>query len=313
MEEATTEAAGNQSVSRECPSQLPTVIEYITGLDLILTVIIVLTIVLSIATFVICGQAITRVLRQSPKRFKTKTIIVLLIYPVVAALAIISILIPKAYFICDTVSHIYFMICAYVFYSLLIDYVGGEDSFIKSTDSETFNTKTPPCCCCLFFLKRTAVTKNRLLFTRLLILQLPIVQSLLFLGLNVVFVEDTENFNQIILYFVPFIVLSIIIGVWGLNIAVRMVDSYNAELKSMAKYFALQAVLMFCKVQPLVIMVIITYVTPRCDYPLVLQVQKNAVFQMCLCAEMLVLSIWAFYLYKTPSKNRNLLATTETN
>ncbi|XP_053693396.1 organic solute transporter alpha-like protein [Sabethes cyaneus] len=316
METASTQDSrvdNNQSVSRVCPSQLPTVIEYIAGLDLILTVIIGITIVLSIATFVICGRAITRVLSHSPKRFKTKTIIVLLIYPVVAALAIMSILIPKAYFICDTVSHIYFMICAYVFYSLLIDYVGGEDCFIKSTDSETFNAKTPPCCCFLVCLKRTAVTKNRLLFTRLLILQLPIMQSLLFLGLNVVFVEDIENFNQIILYFVPFIVLSIVIGVWGLNIAVRMVASLHTELQIMAKYFALQAVLILCKVQPLVIMVIVTYITPRCDFPLVLQVQKNAVFQMCLCAEMLILCIWAFHLYKTPGKNRNFLAKTESN
>lgn len=37
----------------------------------------------------------------------------------------------------------------------------------------------------------------------------------------------------------------------------------------------LQAVLLLCKLQPLVIMGIVTYVTPSCDFPLTLQVQKN--------------------------------------
>ncbi|XP_058448010.1 organic solute transporter alpha-like protein [Malaya genurostris] len=299
-----TESADNQTAARTCPSELPTVIEYISGLNTILTVIIAITIVLSIATFTVCVRAVSAVLRKTPKRFKTKTIILLIIYPVVTALAIVSILIPKSYFICDTVSHIYFMICAYVFYSLSIDYVGGEESFIKSSDSETFNARTPPLCCCLLFLKRSSVTKNRLLFTRLLILQLPIVQSVLFLGLNIVFVEDIIHFNQTILYFVPFIVISIIIGVWGLNITVRMISQFHTELNIMAKYVVLQSVLILCKVQPLVIMVIVSYITPTCDFPLVLQVQKNAVFQMCLCAEMLLISLWASHLYKVPRKNR---------
>lgn len=309
------EWTGNRSttvaLSRSCPTELPTVVQYLNGLDTAVTVIIAITIVLSFATFVICGKNIRQVLRYTPKRFKSKTIVVLIIYPVVTTLAIISALVPKSYFICDTASHIYFMISAYVFYSLIVDYIGGEEAFIRSSDTQTFNARTPPCCCCLPFLQRSAVTKNRLLFTRLLILQLPIVQSLLFVGLNVVFVEDVENFNRIILYFVPFIVVSIIAGVWGLNIIVRMVNPLYSEFKVMGKYVVLQAVLILCKVQPLVIMGLVTYVTPSCAFPLTLQVQKNAVFQMCLCAEMLVLSLWAFQLYKTPNKNQQLLEKTE--
>ncbi|XP_038119420.1 organic solute transporter alpha-like protein [Culex quinquefasciatus] len=308
---SSTEFAANTTVGEECPSQLPTVVQYLNGLDTILTVIIGITIVLSLVTFVICGKNISQVLRHTPKRFKTKTIILLSIYPTVTALAMVSVLVPKSYFVCDTVSHIYFMICAYIFYSLVMAYVGGEDGFIKSSDTETFNVRTPPCCCCVPFLKRSPVTKNSLLFTRLLILQLPIIQSILFFGLNIVFLEDLDNFNRIILYFVPFIAGSILLGVWGLNILVRMIAPLYEEFKIMGKYVVLQAVLILCKIQPVVIMVIVTYVTPRCDFPLVLQVQKNAVFQLCLCGEMVFLSLWAFQLYKTPSNTRQLLAKSE--
>ncbi|XP_055603154.1 organic solute transporter alpha-like protein [Uranotaenia lowii] len=305
------EMGNNDTETSPCPSQLPTVIEYLNGIDLILTVIIAITIILSVGTVVVCIRNVRLVLGHTPKRYKTKSILVLVIYPIVTMLAIVSILIPKSYFVCDTVSHIYFMISAYVFYSLIMDYIGGEDAFIKSSDTETFTARTPPCCCCLPFLKRSTVTKNRLLFVRLLILQLPIVQSSLFIGLNVVYVEDVLNFNRILTFFVPFIVVSIILGVWGLNIIVRMVGPLHVELKLMGKYAVLQLVLILCKIQPLIIMGLVTYITPRCDFPLTLQVQKNAVFQMCLCAEMLLLSLWASHLYKTPSKTRQLLAKTE--
>ncbi|KAL9697373.1 hypothetical protein quinque_000814 [Culex quinquefasciatus] len=290
---SSTEFAANTTVGEECPSQLPTVVQYLNGLDTILTVIIGITIVLSLVTFVICGKNISQVLRHTPKRFKTKTIVLLSIYPTVTALAMVSVLVPKSYFVCDTVSHIYFMICAYIFYSLVMAYVGGEDGFIKSSDTETFNVRTPPCCCCVPFLKRSPVT------------------NILFFGLNIVFLEDLDNFNRIILYFVPFIAGSILLGVWGLNILVRMIAPLYEEFKIMGKYVVLQAVLILCKIQPVVIMVIVTYVTPRCDFPLVLQVQKNAVFQLCLCGEMVFLSLWAFQLYKTPSNTRQLLAKSE--
>lgn len=54
-----------------------------------------------------------------------------------------------------------------------------------------------------------------------------------------------------------------------------MIAPLYEEFKIMGKYVVLQAVLILCKIQPVVIMVIVTYVTPRCDFPLVLQVQKN--------------------------------------
>lgn len=109
------EWTGNRSttvaLSRSCPTELPTVVQYlngnwilgyvlhpflvyvndikklfnsVAGLDTAVTVIIAITIVLSFATFVICGKNIRQVLRYTPKRFKSKTIVVLIIYPVSA-------------------------------------------------------------------------------------------------------------------------------------------------------------------------------------------------------------------------------------
>uniref|UniRef100_A0A182QJU1 Organic solute transporter alpha-like protein n=1 Tax=Anopheles farauti TaxID=69004 RepID=A0A182QJU1_9DIPT len=284
-----------------CTIELPTVQEYLEGINYPLALIVVATVLLSIATFSIFFKNAYHILHRTPKQFKTKSILLLTIYPLVTLFGVVSISAPRAYFLCDTVMHVYFMICAYVFFSLCMQYVDGEDALIKSTDSQTFSLRTPPLCCFVPLFKRAPVTKNRLRFVRMLIMQLPVVQTALFLALNVVFVEDYPNFNRIILYFVPFIVISILLGVWGLNVLVRMLAPLYSDLKLMGKYFVLQAVLILCRIQPLIIAAIVSSTVSECAFPITLQVQKNAIFQLCLCFEMMVLSCWATLLYKSPS------------
>ncbi|XP_058129157.1 organic solute transporter alpha-like protein [Anopheles ziemanni] len=291
----------NVTTGDQCTTKLPTVQEYLDGLNYPIALIIVGTVVLSIATISIFFKNAYHILHRTPKQFKTKSVLLLSIYPLITLFSVVSIAVPRAFFLCDTVMHVYFMVCAYVFFGLCMQYVNGEDALIKSTDSQTFSLRTPPLCCCVPLFKRASVTKNRLLFVRMLIMQLPVVQTALFLALNVVFVEDYPNFNRIILYFVPLIVISILLGVWGLNILVRMLAPLYSDLKLMGKYFVLQAVLILCRIQPLIIGVIVSKSISDCEFPITLQVQKNAVFQLCLCFEMVVLSFWASLLYKSPS------------
>ncbi|XP_049530327.1 organic solute transporter alpha-like protein [Anopheles darlingi] len=285
----------------DCTNRLPTVQEYLDGITIPIALIIAATVALSIATISIFFKNAYHILHRAPKQFKTKSVLLLAIYPLVTLFSVVSISVPKSFFLCDTVMHIYFMICAYILFSLCMQYVDGEDALIKSTDSHTFSMRTPPLCCCIPLFKRTPITKNRLLFVRALIMQLPIVQSALFLALNVVFVEDYSNFNRIILYFVPLIVASILLGVWGLNILVRMIAPLYSDLKLMGKYFVLQAVLILCRIQPLIIAAIVSGAALDCSFPMTQQVQKNAIFQLCLCFEMMILSCWASQLYKSPS------------
>uniref|UniRef100_A0A182TBW7 Uncharacterized protein n=1 Tax=Anopheles maculatus TaxID=74869 RepID=A0A182TBW7_9DIPT len=132
----------------DCTNELPTVQEYLDGLTLPLALIIAATVLLSIATFSVFFKNAYHILHRTPKQFKTKSILLLTIYPLVTLFGVVSISVPRAFFLCDTVMHVYFMICAYVFF------------------------------------------RNRLRFVRMLIMQLPVVQTALFLALNVVFVED---------------------------------------------------------------------------------------------------------------------------
>lgn len=62
-------------------------------------------------------------------------------------------------------------------------------------------------------------------------------------------------FYRMLPYFAPFIVTSILTGVWGLQIIARMVSRYLPDHKIMHKYFAIQLVLFIYRFQPIAIRV----------------------------------------------------------
>lgn len=65
-----------------------------------------------------------------------------------------------------------------------------------------------------------------------------------------------QLYNNVLIYFGPFFVASIMTGVWALQINARMIAPYLPEHKIMAKYFCVQLVLIFCKLQPMIIQTI---------------------------------------------------------
>uniref|UniRef100_A0A1B0GNS9 Uncharacterized protein n=1 Tax=Phlebotomus papatasi TaxID=29031 RepID=A0A1B0GNS9_PHLPP len=73
---------------------------------------------------------------------------------------------------------------------LFIDYAGGETNFVKQANTDAFSLRTPPCCCCCCCLRPGPPSKSTFLLIRTLVLQFPIVQGVLFITLNVLFIED---------------------------------------------------------------------------------------------------------------------------
>lgn len=82
------------------------------------------------------------------------------VYCIIGAAAFTSLCVFKAYVFCDSICHFAFVICAYQFFCLCVEYGGGETNFIKRTGGLlSFNIQTPPLCCCLTFLEPSPMTK----------------------------------------------------------------------------------------------------------------------------------------------------------
>lgn len=139
-----------------------------------------------------------------------------------------------------------------------------------------------------------------------MVLQMPIIQGTLLALLNVINTVDTvrskckisqkyilyerhlnlfffvfkNTYGQALVYVSPFIVASVLTGVWGLQITARMIAPYLPEYKIMPKYFAIQLVLIFCKLQPAVIQLIFFLVNAVNEYQFTTKIMENSEWTM---------------------------------
>lgn len=167
----------------------------------------------------------------------------------------------------------------------------GESHFIAISKDETFSLRAPPCCCCFACFKKSMITKYderasrfRKLFNafekylpshcrpkfkilRFLVLQMAVVHVIIFLTLNLISIESPETTDGIILFFVPFIAVTIILGVWAFQITIRMVVPYYSSLNLLKKFLSFQLVLIFCKLQPVLFDLILKQFIVDCEGP----------------------------------------------
>lgn len=115
--------------------------------------------------------------------------------------SLLSMFVPKAFVLCDMLSHFTFLFGAYQLITLFIEYVGGESNFIKHCSEENaFVLRTPPCCCCCLCCHPMFVTKNKFKFIRLLLGQFIFVQGVVFVALNVIYIENEVRIERLYVF-----------------------------------------------------------------------------------------------------------------
>lgn len=86
-----------------------------------------------------------------------------------------------------------------------------------------------------------------------MVMQMPVIQGTILVALNVINIEDPTKFGRFMMILGPFLIASILTGVWGLNVTLRMLMSHCAEFKLKGKFLAIQLVLITCKLQPYIV------------------------------------------------------------
>lgn len=139
------------------------------------------------------------------------------------------------------------------------------------------------------------------------------------------FIENELMYNNTLLYFTPFFVISILLSIWGLNIYSQMISPYLPdEFHVGSKYISLQLVLMSLKFQAAIAYLIILGGAFTCTPPMTPNVSKNSwvlrnwfkenknkiklilkylfsvLMNFIICLEMFCLALWARHLYRKP-------------
>ncbi|XP_034254017.1 organic solute transporter alpha-like protein [Thrips palmi] len=250
-------------------------------------------------TLLVYADTLRRVLtRTVPAAAKTHSAFVISVYPVVALATLCAVIVPRAQLLAEAVTQGVFMAAVYQLWCLLVAYCGGEAELIRRVKPGSLNPRVGPCCCwpcCL--LPMLAVNKRNVCLLRVLVLQLPVVQGLLYLALLVMWAEEESLYEVNYMYLQPIVVVSILTGIWGLLMTIKMLSTVLAGHLVLGKFVALQAVLLLAKFQGLAARALAWYDVLPCNPPLTPAVYANLMYNTAMLVEMLLLALFARALY----------------
>ncbi|CAG4945866.1 unnamed protein product [Parnassius apollo] len=227
---------------------------------------------------------------------RTNISTILSVYPLVASTALIAIVVPRATLLAEAIAQEVVMIAMYQFYCLIVAECGGTSQFIRRADESRLETRVMPCCCwpcCI--LPRPRINKRNLTRLRYLVLQIPIVQAVLYVIILVLWAEDMMLYRRGLIFIQCFVAVSILSGIWGVVMCVRAAEAIGVRFRP--RFLALQLVLIIVKLQYSFAKILSDLVTLPCITTLNPNVLVNVTQNTLTIFEMILLSIWAWRLY----------------
>ncbi|KAH8373364.1 hypothetical protein KR009_004099 [Drosophila setifemur] len=291
------ELLNNLTTSRRA---IPSVAEYYENMNAFLSLAIFVASLLTILNISIFSTTVSRLRRHLNEPLLRPSIIMVALYPVISLAALVTILVPYSWFMCHTVMHVMFMVGGPVFRTLLFRYVNSEQNYVKESGGEEVQLNTPPCCCCCLCLPLVVPTKAKLCISRYMVWQMPFWQGSIMLVMNILYYRDIQLYHQVMYFFIPFIVCSIVMGAWSLQITVRMITKLRGDYQLRKKMFCLQLVVMLCKLQYLVLYDQLDAIKLGGEYPINHTVYKQTVINILILVEMVLVSMMVQSAYRTP-------------
>ncbi|EDV97600.1 organic solute transporter alpha-like protein [Drosophila grimshawi] len=278
----------------------PTLSEYYTHMTAFVSLAIFIAALLTILNICIYLTTVSRLRRHLNKPLMIPSILMVSMYPVISVAALVTILVPYSWFMCHTAMHVMFMMGGPVFRTLLFRYVDSEQNYIKETSGQAVELTTPPCCCCCSCLPLVVPTQTKLCISRYMVWQMPFWQGSIMLVMNVLYYRDINLYHEVMLFFVPFLITSIVMGIWSLQITVRMITKLRGDYQLRKKMFCLQLVVMLCKLQYLFLYEQLNSFNLGGEYPINHTVYKQTIINILILVEMVLVSMMAQSAYRIP-------------
>lgn len=264
---------------------------------------IIFAVLVLFINFSIYGTTLFKTRKRLTNHLFLPTTFICSIYPLISLAALITILLPRSWIICNTVMHISFTIGAVVFHNLCFRYANSEVGYLKEVgEKKDMDLQTTPCCCCCSFLPKIMSTKTRLFVVKCLIWQMPFLQSSIMIILNVLYYTEQEMYDKVFIFFVPFIVTSIICGLWGLNITVKMISKLFPDHNLLKKMFSLQLILLLCKLQYVILDTQLNHIDFGGIYPITNTIFKQTIINLLILIEMTFVSLLVQHAYSKPAE-----------
>ncbi|CAL1673177.1 unnamed protein product [Lasius platythorax] len=273
---------------------VPSAIELVESLDALGTGLLSVGSIFSVLTIYFAVDACHNIVHQKDSKFyKRNTIVILSVYPVASVCSLMAIAIPRSQLLSEAITQIFLTISFYRLYLLLLD-VGRR----KISETPALMLRVGPCCCwpCLPF-PNLQMTDANLFWLRILALQFPIVQGLLYFILLFMTAEEPILATQYGVYLQPVMVISILLGIYSLTVATKTLHAVAPEANLHLKTLVSQLVLLFSKLQAGIIKGLPATGVFPCNPPLTPVIYANVTYNSLMLFEMLLLCYAARHVY----------------
>ncbi|XP_060066899.1 organic solute transporter subunit alpha-like [Ylistrum balloti] len=236
---------------------------------------------------------------------RTKTILLLALYPIVSFASLLSILVPTSTLIGEFVSSIYLSFCIFIFVNLVIEYFGGLKKMLCEYTDEMISFRTGPLCCCCFCLKSYPFTRRSMTVVKGLVLQVAILRPLLLFILSVLWsdgkysLQQQTDFTNPASYFNLVNTASTLLAIYGLMITFRATREKLRTYRLTLKFISLQGTLIFMNIQSFITGFLGRAGIPECSNTIGSPVRASRVNHFLLIMEMFLFSLLARFAYRT--------------
>ncbi|CAG0889693.1 unnamed protein product [Darwinula stevensoni] len=244
-------------------------------------------------------------LKRLPADQKSPTLFVLAAYPGVGLTSLLSLIVPKGTDIYFSAGQMWLSVAMYQFLRLTLRYYGGEKAMLERVSLQDLPLGAPPCgCCCRCFCPSIRVTRKGILFMKLLIVQLPFSQAVLYLLSYTLLFTGHYNKSKVSLsdgfiYIGVLHVASTMTCIWGFAMLLGVSRQHLRHLSYTGKYLVLWIILVL-KFQDVAFAVLGSFGVFPCFFPVSPTVFANLILQALMLGELLLLSLIARYLYLKP-------------
>ncbi|XP_012259486.2 organic solute transporter subunit alpha-like [Athalia rosae] len=295
------EKARSIFVNRSCDwDVVPSAVDYFDSLGSYGVGLIGLGSLLTVLTFYVITDAICNVIPQKESAaYKTNSVAILLVYPVSSLCSLLATAIPRAQLLSESLTQICLAVSLYRLFLLLIDL--GHRGISKPP---SMALKVGPCCCwpCLPF-PTVEMNKRNLVFLRMCVLQLPIIQISYCCLLLFLCAEESILAQSYGGYLQPVSLTSILFAVYGLTVATKSLQDCAPDAALPRRTMVSQMVLLFSKLQGFVVKSIPSTGVLPCHPPLTPQIYANLTYNYLMIIEMLMLAYAARNIYKKSEKH----------
>uniref|UniRef100_A0A1B6CPT7 Organic solute transporter alpha-like protein n=1 Tax=Clastoptera arizonana TaxID=38151 RepID=A0A1B6CPT7_9HEMI len=255
---------------------LPSIRDYFTAFNLYGVALFSLGGLALIIIVFACIDTLKHVLKYAPAGVKTHSAFIICVYPVVGLATYFATIVPRSQLLAEAITQGMFMACMYQLFCLFVAYCGGEAELIRRAKPESLNLRVGPCCCwpCCCCLPLMQIDKYRVRCLRVLILQLPLVQGFVYLIFLIMWAEKESLYNVNYIFLQPIVIFSLLSGIWGMTMTMKMLADILKEHYMWGKFIALQLVLILSKLQYNLIIKLLILALP-CNPPITPIVYAN--------------------------------------